>query len=336
MTISSVASNKVFISYRRDDSAGHAGRVLDRLVSAFGRDAVFMDIASIPYGADFVDKLDADTAKCSAALAIIGPRWLDARDEKGNRRLDSEHDLVRIEIAAVLKRNILVIPILLDGTHMPNAEQLPADLKALARRNALDIRSASFNADVANIVSELSSIIGERTSQPTAIEGERFITLWEAIDWIASQGGKKFDPDRDTSAEEMAVVGSQFPVRKWLTPRGKEMAEAYRNAVEELMHAAFEERIIVKGFRAGDSSVVRQVVPNDCFENVKAMGWPFCPEALDYDCLVDDKNHHLEFTVREGGDRIVKGDKILWSGLLCERADVVNLWPAGDPKANDA
>lgn len=76
---------KVFISYRRDDSAGHAGRVHDRLEREFGRDLLFMDVDAIPLGANFVKVLADEVAKCDVLLAIIGPGWLDARDEAGNR-----------------------------------------------------------------------------------------------------------------------------------------------------------------------------------------------------------------------------------------------------------
>jgi hypothetical protein len=98
---------KIFISYRRDDAAALAGRVYDRLEREFGRDNLFRD---------------------------IGRDWLDARDEDGNRRLDNPYDYVRIEISAALKRDIPVIPILIDGTRVPKADQLPDDLKALPLR----------------------------------------------------------------------------------------------------------------------------------------------------------------------------------------------------------
>jgi hypothetical protein len=100
---------KIFISYRRDDSAGHAGRVHDRLEREFGRDLLFMDVDAIPFGVNFVKVLEEEVAKCDELLAIIGPGWLDARDEDGNRRLENPHDYIRIEIAAALKRDIPVI-----------------------------------------------------------------------------------------------------------------------------------------------------------------------------------------------------------------------------------
>ena len=122
---------KVFISYRREDSAGHAGRVHDRLVREFGSDLLFMDVDGIPLGVNFVKVLQEEVAKCSVLLAVMGHEWLDVRDEDGRRRLDNPDDFVRVEIAAALQRDIPVIPIMLEGTKVPKANQLPNDLQGL-------------------------------------------------------------------------------------------------------------------------------------------------------------------------------------------------------------
>src|SRR5262245_7509648 len=97
---------RIFISYRRDDSAGHAGRVFDRLKGDFGLDVLFMDVDAIPLGVNFVRVLREEVARCSVLLAIVGPNWLDAKDEDGARRLDNPDDFVRVEIATALQRDI--------------------------------------------------------------------------------------------------------------------------------------------------------------------------------------------------------------------------------------
>ncbi len=79
-------TGKVFISYRRDDSAGHAGRLHDRLQREFGRDLLYMDVDAIPLGVNFIKVLGEELAKCDALLAVIGPGWLNARDDTGKRR----------------------------------------------------------------------------------------------------------------------------------------------------------------------------------------------------------------------------------------------------------
>jgi formylglycine-generating enzyme required for sulfatase activity len=152
---------KVFISYRRDDSAGQAGRVHDRLAQEFGRDLLFMDVDTIPLGADFIKVLREEVARCDVLLAIIGQNWLNVRDEEGNRRLDNENDFVRNEIATALQRDIPVIPILLDGAKIPKLEQLPKDLEALTARNGLDVRHASFHIDMDRLVGSLRGQSGQ-------------------------------------------------------------------------------------------------------------------------------------------------------------------------------
>jgi hypothetical protein len=154
---------KIFISYRREDSAHFAGRLHDRLEREFGRDSLFMDIDGIPFGADFVRAISEEVAKCDVLLAIIGPRWLDAEDENGRRRLDKESDFVRVEIASALKRDIPIVPILLEGTKVPNPDLLPDDLKPLALRNGLNVRQDSFQSDVGRLVRFLGERLKSRT-----------------------------------------------------------------------------------------------------------------------------------------------------------------------------
>jgi TIR domain len=152
---------KVFISYRRDDSAGYAGRVRDRLERELGRKLLFMDVDGIPLGTNFSKVLHEEVAKCGVLLAVIGPNWSDARDGEGNRRLDDPNDFVRLEVAAALHRDIPVIPILLDGSRIPKASELPDDLKELASRNGLDVRHASFHQDMDRLIGSLKKQLGQ-------------------------------------------------------------------------------------------------------------------------------------------------------------------------------
>ena len=159
-------TGKVFISYRRDDSAGHAGRVHDRLELEFGRDLLFMDVDAVPLGMNFIKILDEAVAKCDALLAVIGPNWLDLRDKEGSRRLDDPHDYVRIEIAAALQRDIPVIPVLLDGAEIPRVDQLPQDIEELALRNGLFVRHASFHNDMDRLIAGLRAPLGQLDAPP--------------------------------------------------------------------------------------------------------------------------------------------------------------------------
>jgi TIR domain len=152
---------KIFISYRRDDSAGHAGRIHDLLQQEFGPDSVFMDVDNIPFGAKFATVLDQEVAKCDLLLALIGRDWL--IDRTGKRPVDDQRDYPRVEIASALKRDINVIPILLDGTMIPSADQLPDDLKGLPERHALDVRSSSFRGDVDRLIRDIKGFQSSRS-----------------------------------------------------------------------------------------------------------------------------------------------------------------------------
>jgi hypothetical protein len=136
--------HRIFVTYRRDDSQADAGRICDHLVDRFGRNQVFFDIDTIPPGEDFVQYLQAKVSECDVLVAVIGKHWLAATDEQGTRRLDNPNDFVRLEIAGALKRNIPVFPILVDGADMPRAQDLPDELAALSRQQAIELRQVGF------------------------------------------------------------------------------------------------------------------------------------------------------------------------------------------------
>src|ERR1043166_5731565 len=159
-------AGRIFINYRRDDSIGTAGRLHDRLVQAFGRKNLFMDVDTIPAGVDFVEHLNTQVAKCDVFLAVIGPRWLDAKDDSGLRRIDNPDDFVTIEIAAALARDVPVIPVLVDGAQIPRADDLPEHLKPLVRRNAVEVRNAQFGRDAEALAAKIrEGLKGRRPGQ---------------------------------------------------------------------------------------------------------------------------------------------------------------------------
>ena len=135
----------IFISYRREDAEGQAGRLFDDLVRHFGEDSVFMDVAGIEPGRDFRRVIDEHVASCGMLLAMIGKTWIDATDESGRRRLEDPMDFVRLETASALKRDIPVVPVLVHGARMPRAEQLPKDLAELAFRNGVELTHARWS-----------------------------------------------------------------------------------------------------------------------------------------------------------------------------------------------
>jgi hypothetical protein len=148
----------IFINYRRDDVRGVAVRLYDHLTTKFSKAEVFMDVDAMKPGMDFVTQLDSSVSQCRVFLAMIGPNWLDAKDHDGRRRLDDSKDFVRVELASALRREIPVIPILIDGAEMPLKERLPDELKPLVRRHALELRHTRFNSDAETIVRALEKM----------------------------------------------------------------------------------------------------------------------------------------------------------------------------------
>lgn len=148
----------IFISYRRQDSSGHAGRLRDHLRACFG-DLVFQDVDSIPDGEIFETVLDKALNACDVALVVIGREWLSSTDAHGRRRLDDPQDWVRIETRLLLTRSIRVIPILVGGATMPRVEELPEDLQTLAKRQARELRDTAWDADIKTLIQRLEEIV---------------------------------------------------------------------------------------------------------------------------------------------------------------------------------
>lgn len=171
---------KIFISYRRDDSQYQADKLHGALKPyvANPQADIFIDIDNIPLGLDFADYIDGKVGQAEILLALIGHNWLNARDPKtGRRRLDDPKDFVCLEIASALRRGIPVVPVLFDGAPVPDAAQLPDDLKPLARRNGIPVNRASFDADVARLVRGLPVDLKGKRAAVRAAKGRWSLNL---------------------------------------------------------------------------------------------------------------------------------------------------------------
>lgn len=155
----------VFVSYRRQDTSGVAGRLADRLAERLGASRVFMDVDTIEPGVDFTQAIARAVETCEVLLAIIGPGWLIATDELGHRRLDDSNDIVRVEIEAALTRKVRVIPVLVENAVMPRRENLPESLASLAYRHAFIVRHESFRYDAERLVAAIEDAIGDRSRE---------------------------------------------------------------------------------------------------------------------------------------------------------------------------
>lgn len=149
----------IFVSYRRDDSRHAAGRPLDRLRQTYGAHQLFMDVDNVAPGLDFVKVLSEQVAACNVMLVIIGPKWLDARDDAGARRLDKPNDFVRLELEAALKRDVRVIPVLVDGASIPHEDTLPPPLRPLAKRQSVRLTHERFGSEVDDLVRSLRDAV---------------------------------------------------------------------------------------------------------------------------------------------------------------------------------
>jgi TIR domain-containing protein len=167
-----MTTSRIFISYRRGDSSGHAGRLYDRLVDHFGIDRVFMDVDTIEPGVDFVDALRTAVGSCAVLIALIGDDWLDATDAEGHRRLDDPNDFVRTEIATALARNIVVVPVLIERAARPSSQQLPADLQKLTRIQDIEVRDAHWRDDVNHLIDTLKKTVPARTVEVSDTSGK--------------------------------------------------------------------------------------------------------------------------------------------------------------------
>ena len=171
----------IFISYRRDDSQAIAGRLFDRLAHRFGKASVFRDIDAIEPGARFAEVIAERIGACDALVALIGNGWLDAKDGQGRRRLDLPTDFVRMEIAEALAQGKLVIPALIEGTAMPARDALPAEISALADRNALPVSDSRFDFDVGRLVSVIDKAIAPQVASPASTALPQRRGLWARL-----------------------------------------------------------------------------------------------------------------------------------------------------------
>ena len=166
----SEATGRIFISYRRQDSAYPAGWLYDRLAERFGPDQIFKDVDSIELGDDFVETITNAVGSCDILLALIGQDWLDIAGSDGSRRLDDPDDFVRLEIEAALARKVLLIPILIDGAMMPRGDQLPPSIAPMVRRQALELSPNRFRLDTERLLDvmarTLADIQDEQAGEP--------------------------------------------------------------------------------------------------------------------------------------------------------------------------
>lgn len=137
----------IFISYRRDDTRHVAGRLATELAARFGAEHIFRDVDSIEDGENFATELDKALTHCTVMLVLIGPAWLSSSNAAGQRRLDIPSDWVRLEVAGALKRNVRVVPLLVENAELPAEADLAEELRPLVQRQARKLSDERWRGD---------------------------------------------------------------------------------------------------------------------------------------------------------------------------------------------
>jgi hypothetical protein len=193
--------SRIFLSYRRTDSRGYAGWLRHELVERFGETEVFLDVNAIPPGADFPEHIEREIGGCDVFVVLIGPSWLDARDDAGRRRIDNPKDYVHHEIAIALEREVMILPVLVGDAAMPPQESLPEPLRRLGRRNAFELGDRSWSHQVGELVGQLEIAIEkaerrreeeesrrDRERRPSPLQPGALITDAYTVDSLIGHG----------------------------------------------------------------------------------------------------------------------------------------------------
>lgn len=149
----------LFLSYRRADTSGYAGRLADALEARFGLGSVFQDVETIAPGTNFEEAINAAVARCEAFIVLIGDTWSTDRATDGSLRLDDPQDFVRLEVASALRAAKPILPVLVEGAKMPQASALPADLRTLSRLQAIELSDSRWNYDVGCVEDAVRKLI---------------------------------------------------------------------------------------------------------------------------------------------------------------------------------
>ncbi|MEM6270604.1 MAG: toll/interleukin-1 receptor domain-containing protein [Bacteroidota bacterium] len=227
-------SSKIFISYRRADSADFTVALYNELVKYFGTAAVFKDINKIPPGMDFSEVLEQALDDSVVVLVLIGPTWI---SESGHR-LFQEHDWVRQEIVRSLERDLRVVPVLLNGADLPQRKQLPPDLHPLLNRQLARVDNRRFAYDIEQLargISDLVPLRRKRTSPTTRWDNvfKAIILLLMLIGiglvgfaWTVSEGDFKEKVFMSVLGSSAVLGGwAAFTRQRWIELRANQLRE---------------------------------------------------------------------------------------------------------------
>jgi hypothetical protein len=226
----------IFINYRRDDDPGFAGRLYDKLATVYPPQQLFMDVDNIPAGKNFVRILDEKVRACDVLLAVVGRNWLDARDDKGRRRLDSPKDFVRIEIESALKAGKQIVPVLAYGARMPAADALPESLEEFALTNAVAVSHERFGADFQALLEALKGAFAQAELDKKTAEEAAAKAAAEAAgkeeERLAAERARLEAKERKTHRLTKAEIAKAEELANWDFIKQQNSAEEYRDHLQ--------------------------------------------------------------------------------------------------------
>lgn len=186
-----MVSEAVFINFLGKDGLAYAGMLDRELTSRFGRDQVFLDVPSIPAGDDFPSTLLDAVGHARVVLAVIGPDWLTATDSSG-RRIEHPDNWTHRELAEAFRVSVRVVPVLAEATTLPEAESLPADIRALSTRQAIRLRGREHDTDLARVVRELTDAVPALAAAAAGVRADTAVaglsdTARDAVEWRVTE-----------------------------------------------------------------------------------------------------------------------------------------------------
>jgi TIR domain len=206
-----VPGPRVFITYRREETAAHAGRLYDAMVARFGEGNVFMDVDMAP-GVDFVERITEAVAACHVLIVVMGPRWATVQDEQGRARLADPEDFVRLEVETALQRpEVTPIPVLVAGARMPRREDLPPEVQAITRRNALELGDQRWRSDVGRLISTLDELLAAGSLAPSPSPTKRSVATGKAAPADAAHTAGQTAPPSTVAATTPADTKPAAP-----------------------------------------------------------------------------------------------------------------------------
>lgn len=179
---------RIFISYRRKDTRGYAGWLYHSLRDRYGSKNIFRDVAALQAGRSFIAEIEKAITHADVVLCLIGPEWVEIKDNRGNRRIAQEDDPVRVEIATALQKKKPVIPVLFERAGFPNRDELPADLQGLCDLSGLWLDDDGWDNDFEQLVKHIDA---HRSAEK--LKGADILARFEADkngpNWVGRNGG---------------------------------------------------------------------------------------------------------------------------------------------------